>query len=327
MKSTMRFITVTPAGRRRYLEVLTEYLLRNRHEIDEHHWWVNTRNPDDLAYLHGLIDEHPDFFKLVAKPIDHTARIGWQIWHYMSDCVEPDTVYLRLDDDICYVADDAIPRMRDHRLENPEPFLVLGSIVNNAICSHAYQRAGVIPRSWGEVHPDCLDPVGWGSGAFAKRLHELFLSDLESGREERWMNQDMSFDGVRRFSVNAICWRGEDMAPVAERGHNQIDEEEWLTQVLPARYGRPSQVCPGALFGHYAFYSQRKRLDLTAPELLDRYRRLAMREAPAGLVDGARIASQRAYGKTVWGVRAGIHAAKHGAKRLLGQDDSSNKAA
>jgi len=114
------------------------------------------------------------------------------------------------------------------------------------------------------------------------------------------------------------------MAPVAERGQGQIDEEEWLTQVLPARFERPNEVCPDALFGHYAFYTQRKRLDLTAPELLDRYHRLAMQKNPAGVLAGARLASQRAYGKTVWSMRAGIHAVKHGVKRLMG---SPSKAA
>jgi len=34
----MKFVTVTPAGRRRYLEILATYLLRNRDVIDELHW-------------------------------------------------------------------------------------------------------------------------------------------------------------------------------------------------------------------------------------------------------------------------------------------------
>ena len=76
----MKFVTVTPAGRRRYLEVLAAYLLRNRDIIDEHHWWLNTRVPKDIAFIHQLTDRYPDFFRVVAKPMDPKLSLAGSIW-------------------------------------------------------------------------------------------------------------------------------------------------------------------------------------------------------------------------------------------------------
>ncbi|MBP7950574.1 MAG: hypothetical protein KA004_13055 [Verrucomicrobiales bacterium] len=52
-------ISTCPAGRRRYVAVLAAYLLKpeNRKFIDEHHWWSNTADPADLAYLKELCAE------------------------------------------------------------------------------------------------------------------------------------------------------------------------------------------------------------------------------------------------------------------------------
>jgi hypothetical protein len=271
----MRLVTVTPAGRRPYLEILANYLLRHRDVIAEHRWWLNTRQPEDVAYIYRLADRYPDFFKVVGKPIAPSALVGYTIWQYMSDCTEPDTMYLRLDDDICYVAGDAITQMRDYRLTHPQPFLVLGNIVNNAVCAHFHQQAGVVPASWGVVGNDCLDEFGWRSGRFARRLHQRFLKDIVKGREERWKNAPIPFAGTTRFSINAICWYGDDFRGLPELGADDIDEEPFITAVLPGRLGRPNEVCQRALFGHYAFWTQRRYLDRTSPEVLARYRRLA----------------------------------------------------
>jgi len=63
----MKVITVTPAGRKHYLEILAEYLLNNRRYISEHHFWLNTSVKDDIAYIEMLAAKHPDFFKINRK--------------------------------------------------------------------------------------------------------------------------------------------------------------------------------------------------------------------------------------------------------------------
>ena len=87
----MRLVTVTPAGRRPYLEILANYLLRHRDVIAEHRWWLNTRVPEDVAYIYRLTDRYPEFFKVLAKPMGAPDRVGYAIWQYMSECIESES--------------------------------------------------------------------------------------------------------------------------------------------------------------------------------------------------------------------------------------------
>jgi hypothetical protein len=284
-------------------------LLRHRGLISEHRWWLNTRVPEDVAYIYRLADRYPDFFRIEAKPVGATDRVGYAIWQYMTECVEADTVYLRLDDDICYIADDAIGQMYEFRRQHPEPFLVLGNIVNNAVCGHFQQKAGLLSAGWGAVAANCLDPLGWGSGPFARRVHRQFLKDLGQQREEWWRRVEFGFDGLSRFSINAICWFGKDFQGIGDLAGASVDEEPTLTETLPRKLGRPNVICPRALFGHYAFYTQRPYLERTSPDILARYKRLS--ESAAG--DGSVLAPvetnilrmRRYWGLSKWALDKG----------------------
>jgi len=271
-----KVVTVTPAGRKPYLEILAAYLLKYRAQIDEHHFWVNTDNAEDIAYLEGLARQYPDFFKLDRRTYYDSSRPNNSIWQYFRGCVEDDTIYIRLDDDICFVAPDAIEMLAAYRAEHPEPFLILGNIVNNAICSYFQQQRGFLPRSWGIVERVCMDRVGWDSKRFAQRLHSRFLQDIRSGATARWKFSPKELDAFDRFSINVICWFGKDMKEVSELaitdlyrntvrhlvGEYEIsNEEEMLTMYLPAKTRRPNVICGDALFGHFAYYTQRAYLE------------------------------------------------------------------
>ncbi len=271
----MRIISVCPAGRRRYVEILAKYLLQNRDVIDRHHWWVNTTNADDIACMEELTAQHPDFFYLCHPTYDSGMSVGANIWRFFKDHTDSDTVYVRLDDDVVWVDRDAIRNLVEFRLANPDPFLVFGNIVNNAVCSHYHQRAGHIPLSWGEVRDDAYDPIGWVRGSFAQRIHRRFLRDVQIGQTDRWKNTPLPIIGTRTVSINFIAWRGEDMRAVPEIHINPMEEEPFLTTALPTRLGRPNAACPDALVAHYAFYVQRDYLERAAGDILPRYRQIA----------------------------------------------------
>lgn len=271
-----KLVSVTPAGRKAYLEILVPQLLQNRQHIHEHHFWVNTNLQEDITYLESLARQYPDFFKLNRRAFYDASRPNNSIWQYFQDYTDADTIYLRLDDDICYIAPDAIPNIAAYRLAHPEPFLVLGNIVNNAICSYYHQQRGFLPLSWGRVGKMCMDPIGWDSKLFAHRLHNRFLHDIRNGTTDRWKFAPQTLDGFERFSINVICWFGKDMAQVPERlipnlyvqplthplnqsGMN--NEEVALTEYLPAKFNRPNVICGDALFGHFAYYTQRTYLE------------------------------------------------------------------
>jgi hypothetical protein len=277
----LRVISCTPAGRRRYLEALVPHLLAQRHVIDEHHWWLNTRDEGDIRYVYDLCAAYPAFFKVYHKPPEPQLNIGQNIWRFFAEHCEPDTIYLRFDDDIVFIAPDAVENLVRFRVAHPEAPLVVGNIVNNGVCSHFLQRAGVIPESWGEVENFCLDGNGWACPEFARKLHELFLGELAAGRLELWKLPELPINGFRRFSVNVISWFGEELAQVPEVHGGIVDEELFLTVDLPRRLGRPNAGCGDALFAHLAFFTQRPYLEWTWPQLIDHYREVAERGATA----------------------------------------------
>jgi hypothetical protein len=271
----LRVISVTPAGRRRYLAVLVPYLLRRRHIIAEHHWWLNTTDVADIRYVEEVTSRHPEFFKICHKAVRPDLSLGENIWQFFRNYSEPGTLYVRFDDDIVYFAEDAVENLVRRRLADREPLLMLGNIVNNAVCTHFHQRAGLLPMSWGAVQNECLDANGWTRGGFARRLHERFLRELRRGRLERWKQVALPIDGLRRFSINVIAWLGEDLCDVPEISFDKVDEEPFLTEILPARLGRPNAACSDALFAHCAFYTQRPFLDWAWPELAGHYQAIA----------------------------------------------------
>jgi hypothetical protein len=273
--AAMRVISVTPAGRRRYLEALVPHLLRQRHVIDEHHWWLNTEDAADIAYVEQVTAQHPNFFRICRKPVRPDLMLGENIWRYFRDYSEPGTLYVRFDDDIVYMADDAVEQLVEYRRAHRQPFLVVGNIVNNAVCTHFHQRASLVPLRWGAVHNECMDRNGWFRGTFARKLHQLFLAEIRGGQLDHWKSTELNINGTRRFSINVISWLGEDMRAVPELDYDRIDEEPFLTEVLPARLGRPNAACGQALFAHFAFYTQRHYLEWTWPELIDHYQALA----------------------------------------------------
>jgi hypothetical protein len=284
--SSWRLVTVTPAGRKRYLEILVPYLLKNRQCISEHHFWLNTTNRNDIEYITTVAGTYPDFFKVKRREIFNEKNLPDCIWQYWQDCVEDHTIYVRLDDDICFVDNEAIAKLFEFRQNHPTPFLVCGNVVNNALCSHIHQSLGVIPRSWGEVKFECLDKVGWAQKRFAGSVHRLFVQDVRRDRIERWKFAPRQVDDYRRFSINVVAWFGRDMKKINElkiqdprtldlrhpiSGETLVnDEEEFFTRYFPAKIGRACVICGDALFSHFAFWTQRPYLDeFTA--LLDWY--------------------------------------------------------
>jgi len=291
----MRVISVTPAGRRRYLAALVPHLLRQRHVINEHHWWLNTPDEADARYVRQITAQHPEFFKICHKPVDPRLNMGESIWRFFRHYAEGGTLYVRFDDDIVYMADDAVANLVRHRLRHREPLLVVGNIVNNAVCAHFQQQAGLIPPSWGRVQNECLDRNAWRRGPFPRKLHELFLNELRHGREDRWKRIAMPIDGRRRFSINVISWLGEDFTQLPELASDHIDEEPFLTQTLPTRLNRPNIACGTALFAHFAYYTQRPYLEWTWPELIGHYQRIAELEpARARRGEGAIVLARHA---------------------------------
>ena len=146
MNKPYKCVVVTPAGRKRYMEILIKYILKQRNDIDEYRIWVNTHNKEDINYFNSLQKEYPDFITL-----DHSAdgdpakgNGGWAIHNFFKNTIDHNTIYIRLDDDIVWMEDNFIKNLYNFRINNPQYFLVYGNIINNAVVDHIHQRLGAI---------------------------------------------------------------------------------------------------------------------------------------------------------------------------------------
>lgn len=259
----MKKIIVTPAGRERYLSILVEHLklAHYRQEFDEWHLWINTANENDKLYMFNLSTKY-EWIKYIEHPINPNAREYSNCtihFFFPVDAVDPDAVYLRLDDDVVWLDNFAINNMFAFRINNPNYALVMGNIVNNAICNYIHQHIGVLSTREGVAGYDCLDEIGYHNVDFASQVHKNFFM-LESANQlseykfKRWELLD-----YERFSINVISWFGSDFAKFG--GKVGRDEEHWLTVELPLVLEKHNCINGGALFSHFAFFGQRQHLE------------------------------------------------------------------
>lgn len=277
-----RVIAWTPYGRRRTYSILIKYLERDvaRGLVDEAWAFMNTDpigQEDDIAYAHELTEQFP-WFHLKHRPEGiNLGRLPKQrytglAYRYMVDSA---AIYVRLDDDVIYLHDDAIENLVRARIEMPAPIAIFPVIINNAICSHFLQACQKVPLEWGKVDLYCMDPTGWASGPFAVKMHELLLGHIEAGTvEDLYLYQDYSLQPGTQFSVSCFASRGADYAALPQPGVLIPDEEEsWHTVHQPLATGRPNILRGNSIVSHWSFFTQHPFLNQT--DLLDRYRDLA----------------------------------------------------
>lgn len=277
MHEGYRIVSTTPAGRRRYIEILYPYLLSQRHLIDKHVFWVNTLVEENIEFLDQLASQYPDFFELhyledlPEVPAGYDCS-SYEIYRFFPHYVDPDTIYLHFEDDVCYIAPETVRNLLDYRLRNRDPLIVLPAIVNNSYCSHLQQRSGALPMHMGVCNYETLG-IAWESGEFAKMVHTEFLNALQRGEKDKFKLTDWLLHGYEKISINSLCWMGSDFARF--EGRVGSDEESWLTQVQPKVLGRPNVIHGQALVAHFAFHTQRAYLEKET-NLLSAYRDLSL---------------------------------------------------
>jgi hypothetical protein len=267
----MRRIIVTPAGRKKYLEILHKYLVRdyNYGHFKEWHLWINTINREDIDYIKTLSEKY-EFIKLVYSKIPVNGIIS--IGHFFEDYVDADTVYLRLDDDIVWIEQNAINDLFNYRIENPQYFLVFGNIINNSICGHIHQRFGINSYDYGFNKYLCMDFVGWQLPEYSQHVHEVFLKKIWNGMLDDYRFKQWDLLEFERFSINVISWLGSEFKKFD--GKVGLDEEQWLSADKPKNINKICSIYGRKLFSHFAFHTQREYLESNTI-LLDLYRNIA----------------------------------------------------
>ncbi|CAE8723368.1 unnamed protein product, partial [Polarella glacialis] len=127
-------------GRMDRIEILNRYLLRNLRVnggvIDRVYWVVFAAFREDLEYLRQLVVENEPWYVYPSVSGRNLAKI-------YSVCTDPDTVYVKIDDDMVYLSDEAIPAMVREKLRG-RCGMVSANVVNHAILSAVHQDIGAI---------------------------------------------------------------------------------------------------------------------------------------------------------------------------------------
>ena len=87
MNKTHRCVVVTPAGRRRYMELLVKHIIKQKDFIDEYRIWVNTKNSNDIDYFRQLEQEYSGFITLdfSADCDPKKGEGGWAIHRFFKN--------------------------------------------------------------------------------------------------------------------------------------------------------------------------------------------------------------------------------------------------
>lgn len=278
-------IAWTPYGRRRTVSILAAYMERDHKAglVDEWRLFLNTDpagQEEDLAYARELAERH-DWVTLVPRPDGYPVLTPKQrnTGYFYLGCTDPDAVYIRFDDDIVYVHEDAIRSMVTTKVALADSVLcAFALIINNAVVSWHLQQQRRIPgpsKGWDSVQfPYCMDAVGWASGDFAVKLHGLLLDKIEAGTvEDLFMHHTVQLAPRQQFSVSCFATLGSDYTVLDPPGHLGAEEEFWHSVHRPKQAGLSNIIVDTAVVSHWSFYHQHEQLDRSG--LLDRYRKLA----------------------------------------------------
>ncbi|MEG1617718.1 MAG: hypothetical protein RR202_10310 [Bacteroidales bacterium] len=259
----------TAAGRRRYMQYLIPQVIASD-VVDRYDIWVNTVDKQDIEFFRILAAKFPKI-NLIYQPEGVVNGIA-SINSFYRKCVEKDTIYFKLDDDIVWIETGAIEKMVRFRVDNPHYFLVSPLVINNALCTYILQSQSKIKLN-GYYRAVAADEVLWRNSDFACQLHEWFLEKLKKGSYAD-LHCGTYPISMNRFSINAILWFGSEMARFD--GVVPGDDEEWLSCIRPTEIGASNCFNADALCSHFAFYPQRAALD--EHNILEQYAEYLNRE-------------------------------------------------
>jgi hypothetical protein len=272
----MKLIIVTPAGREKYLRLLSHYVLKSP-EVSEWHLWDNCRNEQDRAYLHALAASDP---RCKLKQLPGADGGFGIIGSFFQFCDDADALYLRFDDDIVFIEEGFFPKFVERaKAERGGAIWFSPLVINNAICNFLIKHFAEVELT-GPFSCQAMCPYSWASPAFPQAFHPAFVEAVKKGKVDAFRVPDRELK-LSRYSINALGFFGADKVALGDvfMPPGYLAEEEWLSAVLPAKIDRPGKIFGDLLVAHFSFYTQEHRLLQT--DILEAYYRLAGVDMPA----------------------------------------------
>jgi hypothetical protein len=279
-----RVVVCVPSGRYRYMRILLSYLLAERHAdiIDRIDLWVNTDVESDLTYFARMEQKHPKIKRVTAsgqlnKAMYDARRDHYQyndsIHRFYRPCVEPNTLYVKLDDDICYVHDAFFTNVFTAVIAREKlNFACVGNVLNIPYTSMLLQDRGTLTDKLGHSTGNPRCPFACTDGQFAADLHRQVLDLIDNGEVESVFFGSHHLEGRQR--IGAMAWTGESFKQFG--GEVGPRDEVELTTKIPETLLRPLWIVGDAVVVHLAFSHQRAYIeDMT--NVLGKYLGLAVK--------------------------------------------------
>lgn len=270
---------VIPAGRERYLSIMKKFIYRKMEEglVDSLDLWLNTINPSDIAYCESMAAENQ---KVKIYRLDEPITPTWESYNalqthkFFKFAHQDDTIYIRLDDDITWVAEDAIEKICQARVVHPDAFAIYPNIINSTMCTSWHQEIGALSEEFGIVRRERPEDLDWAyldafnytDAGLINHIHNTFKKRYEEGSLSAYYLPSKSFEDFKHFSICSIAWWGKDkVSPGAL-------EESQMAHELPKGFARPIWFCGDALMVHFSYHTQRTALEQDYPEHLEFYK-------------------------------------------------------
>ncbi|TFB00788.1 hypothetical protein CCMA1212_007443 [Trichoderma ghanense] len=128
-------------GRRSTVSILDCYLKRNLAKnggiLDGVIFLQRTTDADDLKFLKKLLASEPAYEKWEIDMSEGGFASSY-------DRIQDDVMYVKMDDDIVYIEDSAIPSVVTTRAEHPEFFVVSSNVINQPLISWIHWNLGAV---------------------------------------------------------------------------------------------------------------------------------------------------------------------------------------
>ena len=115
-------------------------MVRNGGWLDEVHFGVNTDIDEDNRWLDELVKDTKDYRKIDIGD----KGLGRDGYNAMWATVDKEPMYIKMDDDILYFDDEAIPNLVYSKLKHPEALNIGANLINCPETGWLHYRFGAI---------------------------------------------------------------------------------------------------------------------------------------------------------------------------------------
>jgi hypothetical protein len=271
MYQDYKIIVCTPVGRKKNLEILIPYIL-SEPLIDRYDLWMNTDNLEDKEYIESL--NKFDKINIIYPEYKYKGPwIGCRISEFYKYCNDKNAIYIKIDDDICWIENSLFEKLIKFRINKPEYWIIHPLTINNSTSNFILEvlnKFKILPENT-TCNLDSYANFILNNKNAVNTIHNKFISIVKNNLTNSLHIENRDYS-INRFSINMIIFFGKD--PILEYFNNLDilrDDEEFFSVVLPIIFSRRNGIYGDGIVSHYSFGPQKDFLD---PNLLKQYKEL-----------------------------------------------------